>query len=145
MKHQTQSAEFPLLRDLPSLGCATILGISPYLVYSQWFGIRDLYLAMFRQKLISFRDDIPEAERLFRREVASANDYFATAGRRSSVAMAIAEPLLAHEDYRSSLLRMDQILQQLPGFQGCRLMEAFLRRYGFPIPGPGQQERVRLN
>jgi hypothetical protein len=90
MKHQSRSVEFPLLRDLPSLGCATILGISPYLVYSQWFGIRDLYLAMFRQKLISFRDDIPEAERLFRREVASANDYFARAGRRSSAAMAIA-------------------------------------------------------
>ena len=90
LKHQTQSAAFPLLRDLPSLGCATILGISPYLVYSQWFGIRDLYLAMFRQGLISFRGDVPEAEGLFRREVASANDYFARAGRRSSVAMAIA-------------------------------------------------------
>jgi hypothetical protein len=54
-------------------------------------------------------------------------------------------PLLAHEDYRSRLLRMDQILQQLPGFQGCRLMEGFLRRYGFPIPAPGQQERVGLS
>jgi hypothetical protein len=90
LKDQTQSAAFPLLRDLPSLGCATILGISPYLVYSQWFGIRDLYLEMFRQGLISFRDDIPEAERLFRHEIASANDYFARAGRRSAAAMAIA-------------------------------------------------------
>jgi hypothetical protein len=90
LNHRIQSTDFPLLRDLPSLGCAIILGVSPYLVYSQWFGIRDLYLAMFRQGLVGFRDDIPEAERLFRHEVARANDYFVRAGRRSSVAMAIA-------------------------------------------------------
>ena len=90
LKPGNQEVAFPLLRDLPSLGCAIILGISPYLVYSQWFGIRDLYREMFRQGLICFRDDNPNAELLFRREIARANDYFARAGRRSSVAMAIA-------------------------------------------------------
>lgn len=40
LKHGNQTAAFPLLRDLPSLGCAIILGVSPYLVYNQWFGIR---------------------------------------------------------------------------------------------------------
>lgn len=89
LKHGNQTAAFPLLRDLPSLGCAIILGVSPYLVYNQWSGIRDLYLEMFRQGLISFRDDNPNAELLFRREIARANDYFTKAGRRSSVAMAI--------------------------------------------------------
>jgi hypothetical protein len=48
-------------------------------------------------------------------------------------------PLLAHEDYRSRLLRMDQLLQQLPGFQGCLPMEGFLRQHGFPIPVSGRQ------
>jgi hypothetical protein len=32
MTHQNSNASFPLLRDLPSLGCAVILGVSPYLV-----------------------------------------------------------------------------------------------------------------
>ena len=90
LKQGNHTDAFPLLRDLPSLGCAIILGISPYLIYSQWFGIRDLYLEMFRQGLICFRDDIPDAETLFRREIVRANDYFARAGRRSSVTMAIA-------------------------------------------------------
>jgi rubrerythrin len=48
-------------------------------------------------------------------------------------------PLLAHEDYRSRLLRMDQLLQRLPGFQGSHLMEGFLRRHGFPIPASGRR------
>jgi hypothetical protein len=90
MKHQSSATDFPLLRDLPSLGCVIILGVSPYLVYSQWLGIRDLYTVMVRQGLIHFRDDVPEAERLFQKEISRANDYFARAGRRSSVAMAVA-------------------------------------------------------
>jgi hypothetical protein len=53
-------------------------------------------------------------------------------------------PLLADEDYRSRLLRMDQLLQQLPGFQGCHLMEGFLRRHGFSIPASGRQERPQV-
>ena len=38
-------------------------------------------------------------------------------------------PLLAHDDYRSRLLHMDQLLAQLPGFDGQQLMSTFLRRY----------------
>jgi hypothetical protein len=50
-------------------------------------------------------------------------------------------PLLAYEDYRSRLLRMDQLLQQMPGFQRRHLMEDFLRRHGFPIPALDHGER----
>jgi hypothetical protein len=53
-------------------------------------------------------------------------------------------PLLAHEDYRSRLLRMDQLLQQLPGFQGCLPMEGFLRQHGFSIPVSGRQEHPQV-
>jgi hypothetical protein len=43
-------------------------------------------------------------------------------------------PLLVHEDYRARLLRMDQLVQQLPGFHGRHPMEDFLQRHGFSIP-----------
>jgi hypothetical protein len=90
MTRQSNSTSIPLFRDLSSLGCAVILGISPYLVYSQWLGIRDLYPAMNSQGLISFRDDVANAEGLFRREISLANQYFARAGRRSASTMASA-------------------------------------------------------
>lgn len=44
-------------------------------------------------------------------------------------------PLLAYEDYRSRLLHMDQLLQQLPGFHGHHLMENFLMRHSFGVHG----------
>jgi len=90
MRSQDAQPAFPLLRDLPSLGIVAILGVSPYLVYCQWLGIRDLYVTMCRRGLIEFRSDVPGAQTLFQHQVDQANDYFARAGRRSSVAMAAA-------------------------------------------------------
>lgn len=90
MRHQDSTANFPLFRDIPSLSCAAILGISPYLVYRQWLGIRDLFPTMSRQGLLGYRTDKPNAERSFLHEIELANLYFARAGRRSSNAMAAA-------------------------------------------------------
>jgi rubrerythrin len=46
-------------------------------------------------------------------------------------------PLLDHEDYRLRLLYLDTLLPQMPGFEGFRLMENFLRSHGYAIPQSG--------
>lgn len=42
-------------------------------------------------------------------------------------------PLLDQEDYRSRLLRLDDLLRQMPGFERSCLMQDFLRRHGYDI------------
>lgn len=42
-------------------------------------------------------------------------------------------PLLADEDYRHHLIRLDQVLRGMPGFEEARPMEHFLDRYGYSI------------
>jgi len=54
-------------------------------------------------------------------------------------------PLLDHADYRSRLLRMDQLVRQMPGFAGLHLMEDFLSHHGYPVadaPSPARPDET---
>ena len=42
-------------------------------------------------------------------------------------------PLLADEDYRSHLLRLDPLVRRMPGFEDAQLMARFLEQHGYPV------------
>jgi hypothetical protein len=52
-------------------------------------------------------------------------------------------PLLADEDHRSHLLRLDPLVRRMPGFDGAQPMAQFLERHGYPVAaGEAPLERV---
>ncbi len=67
--------QMPLLRDWPSLACAVIAALTPYLVYRQWTGFRDLVPSLTRFGLVGSRQPGTDGAARFHDEVADVNAF----------------------------------------------------------------------
>lgn len=84
LRHPELSPAFPLLRDAASLVAAVILAGTPYLMYRQWLGMRDLYPTMMRRGVLQFAS-AGDSESAFLGRLDEVNNYFTQAGRRSVI------------------------------------------------------------
>lgn len=67
--------QMPLLRDWPTLILAFVAGLTPYLVYRQWTGFRDLVPDLTKFGLVGSRQTGTDGAARFREEVADVNAF----------------------------------------------------------------------
>jgi len=72
------SPRFSLLRDLPSIYIATVLGLTPALILRQWKGLHNLFPSMSRLRELSYVS--PASEKHFRDSIAVTNLHIRRVG-----------------------------------------------------------------
>jgi hypothetical protein len=81
-----RSAEFSLARDLPTLLVALVLGLTPYLIYKQWWHLRKLLPEMRRARIAYLSESNLE---VFNAEIDNVNSHCVNVSRFSALTMLI--------------------------------------------------------